>query len=39
MKKYLRPSAEVTKFEVEDVIMLSIVDATDPDEGWGGLLS
>lgn len=39
MKKYLKPSIEITKFEVEDVIMISIVDTTDPDGGWGDMQS
>ena len=32
MKKYLKPSAEISKFEIEDEVMMD-TSSTDPDSG------
>jgi hypothetical protein len=39
MKKYTKPSAEVSKFEIEEAVMMdtSTTDP-DPDGGWGDIL-
>lgn len=39
MKKYLKPSAEVSKFEIEEAVMMD-TSTTDPDPngGWGDIL-
>ena len=39
MKKDLKPSAEISKFEIEDAVMMetSPVDP-DPSGGWGDIL-
>lgn len=37
MKKYLKPSAEITKFEVEDSVMAIGTSNINTDPGWGDL--
>ena len=39
MKKYFKPTAEISKFEIEDTVMMDM-SATDPDPngGWGDIL-
>lgn len=39
MKKYIKPSAEVSKFEIEEAVMIE-TSSTDPDPngGWGDIL-
>ena len=39
MKKYFKPTAEISKFEIEDTVMTD-TSATDPDPngGWGDIL-
>ena len=41
MKRYETPSVEVTKFEIEELIMsgvIDIVDGEEEDKGFGELL-
>lgn len=37
MKKYETPFAEVTKFDVAEEIMISVLDGEESDGGWGEL--
>mgnify|MGYP004724259151 CR=1 FL=1 len=39
MKKYFKPTAEISKFGIEDTVMMD-TSATDPDPngGWGDIL-
>lgn len=39
MKKYFKPTASISKFEIEDTVMMD-TSATDPDPngGWGDIL-
>lgn len=39
MKKYFKPTAEISKFKIEDTVMMD-TSATDPDPngGWGDIL-
>lgn len=37
MKKYETPFVEVTKFDVAEEIMISVLDGEESDGGWGPL--
>lgn len=37
MKKYEKPSAEISKFEIEDAVMALDTSNVNTDPGWGDL--
>ena len=34
MKKYTAPELEIMEFELEDVLTLSVIEETLPEDGW-----